>query len=82
MFHNVGKIDRIVRVVISLILAVLYFMHVFEGKTEKYILAGAFILFITAMRSCCPLYAILGLGTCGIKSEESENKIDIKKMKL
>ena len=82
MFHNVGKIDRIIRLVISVMLAVFYFLNMFDSKTEKFLLAGAIILFVTALRSCCPLYAILGFGTCGIKTEEPENKIDIEKMKL
>lgn len=71
--HNVGKIDRIIRLTIAAVLATLYFTHVLESK---FFLFAAFMLVMTSLRRCCPLYAVLGLGTCGVQVDESKKIID------
>lgn len=80
--HNVGKIDRIIRLSIALILAALYFLKIADGAWSNYFLIGTFVLFFTSMRRCCPIYALLGFGTCGIKSDGKEPIIKTKKVKL
>ena len=82
MFHNVGKVDRIIRLIISVILFSLYFANTFEGQWNNAFLAGAILMFFTALRSCCPIYAMLGFGTCGIKNDNSTPKIKTKKLEL
>lgn len=77
--HNVGKIDRIIRITIAAVLLILYFTDVFESGI---ILFFAFMLIITSLRRCCPLYAVVGLGTCGIKVDKTENKIETEKLNL
>jgi hypothetical protein len=59
-----GKTDRIVRVIIALIIAALYFGNVVTGTLGiiLLILAGVFVL--TSLVSFCPLYAPFGLSTC------------------
>lgn len=79
MMHNVGKIDRIIRLVIAATLVVLYFTKVLESSIYLFL---ALLLVFTSLRRCCPLYAVLGLGTCGIKKEETNRKIDTEKLKL
>ena len=82
MVHNVGKIDRIVRLSLALIFVVLYYLKIADGEWSNYFIFGAVMLFITSMRKCCPLYAILGFGTCGIESDGNEPIIKTKKVKL
>jgi hypothetical protein len=77
--HNVGKIDRAIRLVIAVTLAILYFTKVLESS---FFLFLSLILVFTSLRRCCPLYALLGLGTCGIKTDETDRKIDTEKLKL
>jgi hypothetical protein len=77
--HNVGKIDRIIRIVLALLFLSLYLTHVLESKV---FLVLGFILFMTSLRQCCPLYAILGLGTCGIPNDESKKTIETEKLDL
>lgn len=77
--HNVGKIDRIVRIVIAVIILLLYFTPILESKL---FLLLPFVLIFTSLNRCCPLYAILGLGTCGIKTENSETTIDTDKLDM
>lgn len=82
MFHNVEKIDRIVRVVLAVILATLYFTKVVEGTWAIATIIAAVVLFMTSLRQCCPLYAILGFGTCGVDPGKSDKTIKIEKLKF
>ena len=82
MVHNVGSIDRIIRISLSVILVLLYFTHLIDGQYDTYLIAGAFLMFITSLRSCCPIYAILGFGTCKVNQEHTEPKIKTKKIDL
>jgi len=77
--HNVGKIDRIIRLAVAAVLATLFFTHVL---TSAFFIVLALVLAFTSLNRCCPIYTILGLGTCGIKTEESERKIDTDKLDL
>ncbi len=82
MIHNVGKIDRIIRLSLALFFVGLYYFEFADGDWSNYFLIGAFVLFITSSHRCCPIYAILGFGTCGIESNAKESIIKTKKIKL
>ena len=82
MVHNVGKIDRVIRLSLALILVVFYYLNIANGEWNTYFLFGTVMLFITSMRKCCPLYALLGFGTCGIESDGKAPIIKTKKVKL
>lgn len=77
--HNVGKIDRTIRIILALTFGVLYFTHVL---TSQFFLFLSLLLLFTSLRRCCPLYAITGLGTCGIKTDKSSTIIETEKLKL
>ncbi len=68
MKKNMGTADRIIRVIIAAIIAVLYFTGVIPGTIGVIllILAGVFVL--TSLISFCPLYAPFGLSTCKNKN--------------
>lgn len=63
-----GTADRIIRVIIAAIIAVLYFTGILKGTLGVIllILAGVFVL--TSLISFCPLYAPFGLSTCKNKN--------------
>ena len=82
MLHNVGKIDKIIRLSIALVLVLLYYFKVGNGAWDSYFVFGAGLLFITSMRRCCPIYALLGFGTCGIQTDQKEPVIKSKKIDL
>ncbi len=82
MMHNVGKTDRIIRGIAAVILAILYITKTLEGTWGDIALALAILLGITSLRRCCPLYALLGFGTCGIETQATETKIKIEKLDL
>lgn len=57
MKPNLGTIDRIIRAVLAIILAVLYFSGTVTGTLGIILLVLAGVLLLTSLISFCPLYA-------------------------
>lgn len=70
MKKNMGTADKIIRVMIAVIVAALYFTKTISGTLGivLMILAGIFVL--TSLISFCPLYTLLGINTCKISKKE------------
>jgi len=70
MKKNMGTVDKVIRILIAIIVAILYFTNVITGTLGivLLILAGVFVL--TSLISFCPLYTIFGCSTCPVKKEE------------
>ncbi len=67
MKKNMGNADRIIRVVIAAVIAVLYFTNVITG-TFAYVLLGLGAIFLlTSLVGTCPLYLPFGISTCAKK---------------
>ena len=77
--HNVGKIDKIIRIAIATILVILFFTKVLESS---FVLFLAFMLVFTSLNRCCPIYALLGLGTCGVPVDKTKKTIETEKLTL
>jgi hypothetical protein len=69
MKKNMGTTDKIVRIVIALIIAGLYFAGIINGTIAIVGLALAEIFILTSFISFCPLYLPFGLSTLRKKSE-------------
>jgi len=68
MKKNLGKTDKIIRIVIALVLAaLLYFTDYFIGTIAIVGLAIAIILLLTSLFDFCPIYRIFGINTCKAK---------------
>ena len=67
MKKNVGQVDKLIRVFIAFIIAILYYIKVIDGTLALVLLAFATILAITSFINFCPLYTIFGLNTCKVK---------------
>jgi len=63
MKKNMGTADRVIRILVAIVIAGLYFANQISGTTAiiLLILAGVFIL--TSFMSFCPLYLPFGLST-------------------
>lgn len=61
--QNVGSVDRIVRVVVALLIAVLYFTNVISGTVAIILGILAIVFILTSAVSFCPLYLPLGIST-------------------
>lgn len=64
---NVGAADRAIRIILGLALIAAYFFTGIGGAWHWLLWIGVVPLF-TGLLSTCPLYSILGLSTCPMKS--------------
>ncbi len=67
MKKNMGNTDRIVRVLIAIVIAALYFTGTITGLVGTILLVLAGVFVATSVVSFCPLYTIVGLNTCPAK---------------
>lgn len=64
MKKNMGNTDKIVRVLLAVIIAALYFTNTITGTLGIVLLVLAGVFVLTSLISFCPLYALFGLSTC------------------
>lgn len=62
-----GMADRIIRVIIAAIVAVLFFTGIISGVLGIVLLVLAGVFVLTSLVSFCPLYAPFGIKTCSVK---------------
>ena len=67
MKKNMGSADRIIRTVIAVVIAALYFTNVISGTLGIVLLVLAGVFLLTSIVSFCPLYAPFGISTCQTK---------------
>jgi hypothetical protein len=67
MKKNMGTADRMIRIIIAALIAILYFTNVLTGTLGLILLVLAGVFVLTSLISFCPLYAPLGLSTCKTK---------------
>ncbi len=63
MKKNMGSADRVIRVIIAVLVAILYFIDVISGTLAIVLLVLAGVFILTSFMSFCPLYAPFGLRT-------------------
>lgn len=64
MKKNMGSIDKMVRIVVALIFAALYFTGTVSGTLGFVLLILGGVFLMTSVVSFCPLYLPLGISTC------------------
>lgn len=67
MKKNIGNTDKLIRLAIALLIAILYFLNVITGTLAIILGIVAVALVITSLLNFCGLYAILGISTCKTK---------------
>jgi hypothetical protein len=67
-----GVADKGIRLLLSGIMAVVFFMGAVEGIFGWIILGLAVVFAITSFISFCPLYTIFGYSTCPPKKEHHQ----------
>jgi len=63
MKANMGSADRIVRIILAVVMAVLYFQGIVAGTLGIVLVVAAVIFALTSIISFCPLYAPFSLST-------------------
>ncbi|MBW8361207.1 MAG: DUF2892 domain-containing protein [Kaistella sp.] len=64
MKKNMGSTDKIIRILIAVLIAVLFFTNVISGTLGIVLLVLAGVFVLTSLISFCPLYALFGMNTC------------------
>lgn len=68
MKKNVGNTDRIIRIVLAIVFAVLYFSGTVTGTFGLVLIVLGAVFALTSLVGFCPLYALVGANTCAAKS--------------
>lgn len=69
MKKNMGVIDRVVRIILAVAVAVLYFTGVINGTLAIILGILAVVFLVTSLISFCPLYLPFGLSTICTKED-------------
>ncbi|WP_445748663.1 YgaP family membrane protein [Polaribacter sp.] len=67
MKKNMGSTDKIIRSIIAIMIAVLYFTGIISGTLGLILLIFGGIFLATSFISFCPLYVPFGISTCKTK---------------
>jgi hypothetical protein len=62
-----GNTDRIIRSILAVVFAILYFTNVISGTLGLVLMILAVVFLLTSFISFCPLYAPFGINTCKAK---------------
>ncbi|MBN2815026.1 MAG: DUF2892 domain-containing protein [Bacteroidales bacterium] len=62
--NNMGKLDKIIRLVVAALIVMLFFTKVLTGTLAVVLLIVAGIFVLTSVISICPLYTLFGIDTC------------------
>ncbi len=68
MKKNMGSSDKIIRIVLAAIFGFLYFSGTVTGTLGIVLMVLGAVFLLTSLVSFCPLYAMVGLSTCRVKS--------------
>jgi hypothetical protein len=63
MNKNVGKADRVIRTLIAIVIAILYFTGAVSGILAIILSMLALVFLITSFTGSCPIYSAIGTST-------------------
>lgn len=63
MKKNMGAIDKTIRILVAVSIAILYFTNIISGIAAIILLIFAGIFILTSFVSFCPLYLPFGIST-------------------
>ncbi|WP_088341958.1 YgaP family membrane protein [Robiginitalea sediminis] len=66
MKKNMGMADRVIRLIVAAVFAVLYFTGTVTGTAGIVLLVLSGVFVLTSLVRFCPLYAPFGLSTCSV----------------
>ncbi len=64
-----GNADRIIRMIIAVVVATLYYQGIIDGLWGLVLVILAAIFVMTSFISFCPLYALFGINSCPVKDK-------------
>ncbi|MFN8339710.1 MAG: DUF2892 domain-containing protein [Saprospiraceae bacterium] len=67
MTKNMGNTDKLIRLAVAALIAVLYYTGTISGTLAMILGIVAIIFTLTSLVSFCPLYTLMGINTCKTK---------------
>ncbi len=67
MTKNMGNTDKLIRLIIAAVIAVLFYTGAISGTLAIVLGIFAVIFALTSLVSFCPLYTLVGINTCSTK---------------
>ena len=67
MTTNMGSTDKIIRILVAVVIAALYFTNTITGTLGIVLMVLAVVFLLTSLIGFCPLYKIFGISTCPTK---------------
>ncbi len=64
MKKNMGNLDKIIRIIVAIAFAGLYFGGIVTGTMGVVFLVLGAVFVLTSLVSFCPLYTLVGMNTC------------------
>jgi Protein of unknown function (DUF2892) len=64
MKKNMGTIDKTIRFIVAIVIAILYFTNIVTGTLGIVLLVLGAVFVLTSFISFCPLYLPFGINTC------------------
>jgi len=64
MKKNMGSIDKAIRFIAAIVIAILYFTNVISGTTAIVLGIVALAFLLTSFMSFCPMYLPFNINTC------------------
>ena len=72
MKKNMGNADRIIRVLIAAVIAILFINNTITGTLAYVLLGIAGIFVLTSLVGSCPLYSLFGINSCPVKKVDKQ----------
>ncbi|XCF05499.1 DUF2892 domain-containing protein [Tamlana crocina] len=69
MEKNLGVLDKVLRIILSIITGILYYTGIIDGALGYILMVIAVICLITGFVSFCPLYSLFDIKTRNKKTE-------------
>lgn len=63
-----GTIDKVIRIILAIVIAALYFTDIITGTFSIILLVLGGVFILTSFVSFCPLYILFGIKTCKAKN--------------
>ena len=64
MIKNMGMTDKMLRIGLALVIALLYWQNIISGTLSLVSIGVAVIFLLISTVSFCPIYKILGINSC------------------
>ena len=68
MKSNVGKSDKVIRISLAVLIVILFVTKIITGVLAYVLLGFGLILILTSLMSFCPIYKLLGVNSCKLKT--------------